>query len=76
MKKKSQATKNMKKGFGMMTKIITPVVTMALVTLISVLGLRMSVQNLYNQGMMISSQIVACVDAAGALDTDYTKIAS
>lgn len=76
MKKKSQATKNMKKGFGMMTKIITPVVTMALVTLISVLGLRMSVQNLYNQGMMISSQIVACVDAAGALDTDYTKMQS
>lgn len=76
MKKKSQATKNMKKGFGMMTKIITPVVTMALVTLISVLGLRMSVQNLYNQGMMISSQIVACVDAAGALDTDYTKMSS
>lgn len=74
MKKKSQATKNMKKGFGMMTKIITPVVTMALVTLISVLGLRMSVQNLYNQGMMISNQIVACVDAAGALDTDYTKM--
>lgn len=59
-----------------MTKIITPVVTMALVTLISVLGLRMSVQNLYNQGMMISSQIVACVDAAGALDTDYTKMQS
>lgn len=76
MKKKSQATKNMKKGFGMMTKIITPVVTMALVTLISVLGLRMSVQNLYNQGMMISNQIVACVDAAGALDTDYTKMQS
>mgnify|MGYP002592811466 FL=1 len=76
MKKKSQATKNMKKGFGMMTKIIAPVVTMALVTLISVLGLRMSVQNLYNQGMMISSQIVACVDAAGALDTDYTKMQS
>ena len=76
MKKKSQATKNMKKGFGMMTKIITPFVTMALVTLISVLGLRMSVQNLYNQGMMISSQIVACVDAAGALDTDYTKMQS
>lgn len=76
MKKKSQATKNMKKGFGMMTKIITPVVTMALVTLISVLVLRMSVQNLYNQGMMISSQIVACVDAAGALDTDYTKMQS
>lgn len=76
MKKKSQAAKNMKKGFGMMTKIITPVVTMALVTLISVLGLRMSVQNLYNQGMMISSQIVACVDAAGALDTDYTKMQS
>lgn len=76
MKKKSQATKNMKKGFGMMTKIITPVVTMALVTLISVLGLRMSVQSLYNQGMMISSQIVACVDAAGALDTDYTKMQS
>ena len=76
MKKKSQATKNMKKGFGMMTKIITPVVTLALVTLISVLGLRMSVQNLYNQGMMISSQIVACVDAAGALDTDYTKMQS
>ena len=76
MKKKTQATKNMKKGFGMMTKIITPVVTMALVTLISVLGLRMSVQNLYNQGMMISSQIVACVDAAGALDTDYTKMQS
>lgn len=59
-----------------MTKIITPVVTMALVTLISVLGLRMSVQNLYNQGMMISNQIVACVDAAGALDTDYTKMQS
>ncbi len=76
MKKKSQATKNMKKGFGVMTKIITPVVTMALVTLISVLGLRMSVQNLYNQGMMISNQIVACVDAAGALDTDYTKMQS
>ena len=76
MKKKSQATKNMKKGFGMMTKIITPVVTMALVTLISVLGLRMSVQSLYNQGMMISNQIVACVDAAGALDTDYTKMQS
>ena len=76
MKKKSQATKNMKKGFGMMTKIITPVVTMALVTLISVLGLRMSVQNLYNQGVMISNQIVACVDAAGALDTDYTKMQS
>lgn len=76
MKKRSQATKNMKKGFGMMTKIITPVVTMALVTLISVLGLRMSVQNLYNQGMMISNQIVACVDAAGALDTDYTKMQS
>lgn len=76
MKKKSQATKNMKKGFGMMTKIITPVVTMVLVTLISVLGLRMSVQNLYNQGMMISNQIVACVDAAGALDTDYTKMQS
>lgn len=76
MKKKSQATQNMKKGFGMMTKIITPVVTMALVTLISVLGLRMSVQNLYNQGMMISNQIVACVDAAGALDTDYTKMQS
>ena len=76
MKKKSKATKNMKKGFGMMTKIITPFVTMALVTLISVLGLRMSVQNLYNQGMMISSQIVACVDAAGALDTDYTKMQS
>ena len=76
MKKNSQATKNMKKGFGMMTKIITPVVTMALVTLISVLGLRMSVQNLYNQGMMISNQIVACVDAAGALDTDYTKMQS
>lgn len=76
MKKKSQATKNMKKGFGMMTKIITPVVTMALVTLISVLGLRMSVQNLYNQGMMISNQIVACVDAVGALDTDYTKMQS
>ena len=76
MKKKSQATKNMKKGFGVMTKIITPVVTMALVTLISVLGLLMSVQNLYNQGMMISNQIVACVDAAGALDTDYTKMQS
>ena len=76
MKKKSQADKNMKKGFGMMTKIITPVATMALVTMVTVMGLRMSVQNLYNQGMMISNQIVACVDAAGALDTDYTKMQS
>ena len=76
MKKKSQAAKNMKKGFGMMTKIITPVATMALVTMVTVMGLRMSVQNLYNQGMMISNQIVACVDAAGALDTDYTKMQS
>lgn len=76
MKKKSQATKNMKKGFGMMTKIITPVATMALVTMVTVMGLRKSVQNLYNQGMMISNQIVACVDAAGALDTDYTKMQS
>ena len=76
MKKKSQAAKNMKKGFGMMTKIITPVATMALVTMVTVMGLRKSVQNLYNQGMMISNQIVACVDAAGALDTDYTKMQS
>lgn len=76
MKKKSQAAKNMKKGFGMMTKIITPVATMALVTMVTVMGLRMSVQNLYNQGMMISNQIVACVDAAGDLDTDYTKMQS
>lgn len=76
MKKKSQAAKNMKKGFGVMTKIITPVATMALVTMVTVMGLRKSVQNLYNQGMMISNQIVACVDAAGALDTDYTKMQS
>lgn len=76
MKKKSQAAKNMKKGFGMMTKIITPVATMALVTMVTVMGLRKSMQNLYNQGMMISNQIVACVDAAGALDTDYTKMQS
>ena len=49
---------------------------MALVTLVTVSGLRMAVQNLYNQGMMISEQIVSCVDAAGALDMDYTKMQS
>ena len=60
----------------MMAKIVTPVAAMALVTLVTVSGLRMAVQNLYNQGMMISEQIVSCVDAAGALDTDYTKMQS
>ena len=59
-----------------MAKIVTPVAAMALVTLVTVSGLRMAVQNLYNQGMMISEQIVSCVDAAGALDTDYTKMQS
>ena len=81
MKKKPKATKNMtknskKKMSGMMAKIVTPVVAMALVTVITVAGLRMTVQNLYDQGMMISNQIVSCVDAAGALDTDYTKMQS
>lgn len=81
MKKKSKATKNTtknnkKKMSGMMAKIVTPVAAMALVTLVTVSGLRMAVQNLYNQGMMISEQIVSCVDAAGALDTDYTKMQS
>lgn len=81
MKKKPKATKNTtknskKKMSGMMAKIVTPVVAMALVTVITVAGLRMTVQNLYDQGMMISNQIVSCVDAAGALDTDYTKMQS
>ena len=78
MKKKPKATKNTKnrrpQRSGMMAKIVTPVAAMALVTLVSVLGLRMAVQNLYNQGMMISNQIVTCVDAAGALDADYSKM--
>lgn len=81
MEKRSKATKNTtknnkKKMSGMMAKIVTPVAAMALVTLVTVSGLRMAVQNLYNQGMMISEQIVSCVDAAGALDTDYTKMQS
>ncbi len=81
MKKKPKATKNTtknskKKMSGMMAKIVTPVVAMALVTVITVAGLRMTVQNLYDQGMMISNQIVSCVEAAGALDTDYTKMQS
>mgnify|MGYP000143979209 FL=1 len=81
MEKRSKATKittknNKKKMSGMMAKIVTPVAAMALVTLVTVSGLRMAVQNLYNQGMMISEQIVSCVDAAGALDTDYTKMQS
>lgn len=81
MKKKSKATKNTtknnkKKMSGMMAKIVTPVAAMALVTLVTVSGLRMAVQNLYNQGMLISEQIVSCADAAGALDTDYTKMQS
>lgn len=81
MEKRSKDTKNTtknnkKKMSGMMAKIVTPVAAMALVTLVTVSGLRMAVQNLYNQGMMISEQIVSCVDAAGALDTDYTKMQS
>ena len=81
MEKRSKATKNTtknnkKKMSGMMAKIVTPVAAMALVTLVTVSGLRMAVQNLYNQGMLISEQIVSCVDAAGALDTDYTKMQS
>ena len=79
MEKRSKDTKNTtknnkKKMSGMMAKIVTPVAAMALVTLVTVSGLRMAVQNLYNQGMMISEQIVSCVDAAGALDTDHRWI--
>lgn len=80
MKKKPRATKNTKnrrpQRSGMMAKIIIPVAAMAVLSLVTVASFRVSVQNLYNQGMMISDQIVSCVDAAGALDTDYTKMQS
>ena len=74
MKKKPKKIRQSK--MGMMAKIMIPVVCMLLIAVFSVAGLKVVSNNLYRQGMRISSEIVTCVDVCGDLDTDYTKISS
>ena len=74
MKKKPKKIRQSK--MGMMAKIMIPVVCMLLIAVFSVAGLKVVSNNLYRQGMRISSEIVTCVDVCGDLDSDYTKMSS